>query len=65
MVGAGTASFSALEAIKEIDPNADVVIIGDEAFIPYMKPPLSKELWFSDEKMKPLNFKDWHGEEKR
>jgi hypothetical protein len=65
LIGAGAASFSALESIKEVDPNADVLIIGDEAFIPYMKPPLSKELWRADETAKPFTFKDWHGDEKR
>ncbi len=32
LVGAGTASYSALEAIKKSDPNADVLIIGEEVF---------------------------------
>jgi hypothetical protein len=30
LVGAGTASYAALEAIKKADPNAQVLIIGEE-----------------------------------
>ncbi|KAI9203982.1 uncharacterized protein BJ171DRAFT_507245 [Polychytrium aggregatum] len=63
LVGAGTASYSAIEAIREAEPNADILIIGDEDHVPYMRPPLSKELWFSPSS-KPLAFNDWHGAER-
>ncbi|KAJ3084743.1 Apoptosis-inducing factor 1, mitochondrial [Quaeritorhiza haematococci] len=63
LVGAGTASFSALETIREKEPNADVLIIGEESYVPYMRPPLSKELWF-DADIKELKFKDWSGNER-
>ena len=33
-------------AIKSKDPTAKILIIGDENRLPYMRPPLSKELWF-------------------
>ena len=47
LVGAGTASFAAFKAIKSRDPTAKVVIVGEEVGqTPYMRPPLSKELWF-------------------
>ena len=40
-------------------------MIGDEAHRPYMRPPLSKELWFSgEEAVENLNFKDWAGKER-
>ncbi|KAI8072156.1 apoptosis-inducing factor, mitochondrion-associated, C-term-domain-containing protein [Gilbertella persicaria] len=66
LVGAGTASFAAAQAIKEKDPEANVIIIGDEAYAPYMRPPLSKELWFSEDPnvAQTLNFKDWSGTER-
>ncbi|CAO3657770.1 unnamed protein product [Umbelopsis ramanniana] len=66
LVGSGTASFSAAQAIKEQEPNASVIIIGNESVPPYMRPPLSKELWFSDDTnaSQTLNFKDWQGNER-
>ena len=37
LVGSGTASFSAAQAIKEQEPNANVIIIGNESVPPYMR----------------------------
>ncbi|XP_041453853.1 apoptosis-inducing factor 1, mitochondrial-like isoform X1 [Lytechinus variegatus] len=66
LIGAGTASFAALRAIRANDPKAKVLVIGDEEAMPYMRPPLSKELWFSDDKegVDNLKFKQWNGKEK-
>ncbi|KAI8069548.1 apoptosis-inducing factor, mitochondrion-associated, C-term-domain-containing protein [Gongronella butleri] len=66
LIGAGTASFAAAQAIKEKEPLANVIIIGDEAYAPYMRPPLSKEIWFSDDEnvANTLRFKDWQGTER-
>ena len=32
------------------DPLAKILIVGDEEHLPYMRPPLSKELWFMSDK---------------
>ncbi|KAI1314996.1 Apoptosis-inducing factor 1, mitochondrial [Mortierella claussenii] len=66
LIGAGTASFAAMEAIREKDPSAAVLIIGNEEIGPYMRPPLSKEMWFnkSEETTENLSFKDWQGKER-
>ncbi|KAF9140720.1 Apoptosis-inducing factor 1, mitochondrial [Mortierella sp. GBA39] len=66
LIGAGTASFAAMEAIREKDPSAAILIIGNEDIGPYMRPPLSKEMWFNkeDETTKNLSFKDWQGKER-
>ncbi|KAI9303582.1 apoptosis-inducing factor, mitochondrion-associated, C-term-domain-containing protein [Cunninghamella echinulata] len=66
LIGAGTASFAAAQAIKELDSDANVIIIGDESYAPYMRPPLSKEIWFSEdpEVATNLRFKDWQGNER-
>ncbi|KAG0297614.1 Apoptosis-inducing factor 1, mitochondrial, partial [Dissophora globulifera] len=66
LIGAGTASFAAMEAIREKDPSAAVLIIGNEDIGPYMRPPLSKEMWFntSEETTNNLSFKDWQGKER-
>lgn len=66
LVGGGSASFAAMEEIRRLEPGADVLVIGDETYVPYMRPPLSKELWFStdDAATAAFRFTDWHGEEK-
>lgn len=64
LVGAGTASFAAAKAIREKDPKAKVLIIGEEAYTPYSRPPLSKQLWLYEdhEATKQLKFKaSWSG----
>jgi len=45
LVGAGTASYAALKEILERDPDASVLLIGDEEVEPYMRPPLTKDVW--------------------
>ena len=39
----------------------------EESELPYMRPPLSKELWFSDDSSvtETLRFKQWNGKERR
>jgi len=66
LIGAGTASFAAYRAIKSKDPTAKILIVGDEPGIPYMRPPLSKELWFMEDKeaVKELRFRQWNGKER-
>ncbi|KAF9925039.1 Apoptosis-inducing factor 1, mitochondrial [Linnemannia zychae] len=66
LIGAGTASFAAMEAIREKDPSAAVLIIGNENVGPYMRPPLSKEMWFNKDEATTdsLSFKDWQGKER-
>lgn len=50
LIGAGTAAFAAFRAIRGAAEDAKVLAIGDEPEYPYMRPPLSKELWFSDDR---------------
>ncbi|XP_008208975.1 apoptosis-inducing factor 1, mitochondrial isoform X2 [Nasonia vitripennis] len=63
LIGGGTAAFSAFRAIKAGDPTAKVLVITNEGDLPYMRPPLSKELWYNrDEAMSSkLIFKQWNG----
>eukprot|EP00761_Pharyngomonas_kirbyi_P006479 gb/GECH01006486.1/.p1 GENE.gb/GECH01006486.1/~~gb/GECH01006486.1/.p1 ORF type:complete len:662 (+),score=132.90 gb/GECH01006486.1/:1-1986(+) len=49
LIGAGTSSFHALKAIRDKDPEAQVLIIGDEPVPPYRRPPLTKDLWRTDD----------------
>eukprot|EP00794_Sanderia_malayensis_P010892 gene10892-12048_t len=66
IIGAGTASHAACRAIRKNDPNAKILVIGDEEVLPYMRPPLSKELWFSDDDdaVDTLYFKQWNGKKR-
>ncbi|CAH1993946.1 unnamed protein product [Acanthoscelides obtectus] len=66
LIGGGTASFAAFRAIKSSDPTAKVLVVTNESFFPYMRPPLSKEIWFNDdpEAVKKLIFKQWNGSER-
>lgn len=65
LIGGGTASFAAFRAIKSNQPKAKVMVISDEAVMPYMRPPLSKEVWF-DPKLgvESARFKQWNGAER-
>lgn len=44
-----------------------VLVITNENYLPYMRPPLSKEMWFNDDPnlVKELIFKQWNGSERR
>ncbi|XP_055054846.2 apoptosis-inducing factor 1, mitochondrial isoform X2 [Misgurnus anguillicaudatus] len=66
LIGGGTASFAAARSIRARDPGARVLIITEESDLPYMRPPLSKELWFSDDPKvtETLHFKQWNGKER-
>ncbi|XP_046694992.1 apoptosis-inducing factor 1, mitochondrial isoform X8 [Silurus meridionalis] len=66
LIGGGTASFAAARSIRARDPGARVLIVTEEADLPYMRPPLSKELWFSDDPAvtEALRFKQWNGKER-
>ncbi|XP_028276976.1 apoptosis-inducing factor 1, mitochondrial isoform X2 [Parambassis ranga] len=66
LIGGGTASFAAARSIRARDPGARVLIVTDEPDFPYMRPPLSKELWFSDDPSvtETLRFKQWNGKER-
>jgi len=66
IIGAGTAAFAAYRAIRASDATAQVLMLGEETYAPYQRPPLSKELWYSDsrESVSKLNFKQWNGKER-
>ena len=63
IIGGGTASHAACRSIRKHDPTAKILVIGEEEVLPYMRPPLSKELWFSEdeEAADTLYFKQWNG----
>lgn len=63
LVGGGTASFAAFRAIKSNDPKAQILVISEEDSLPYMRPPLSKEVWQNDslDNIENLTFVQWNG----
>uniref|UniRef100_A0A182NTR9 FAD/NAD(P)-binding domain-containing protein n=1 Tax=Anopheles dirus TaxID=7168 RepID=A0A182NTR9_9DIPT len=64
LIGGGTASIAAFRSIRVHDPKAKVLMITDELEMPYMRPPLSKELWFNPAETEPLKFRQWNGSER-
>jgi programmed cell death 8 (apoptosis-inducing factor) len=67
IVGGGTAAMSAFKAIRANDPQARVLVITAEQYKPYMRPPLSKELWTSaadQSLLEQLKFKQYNGSER-
>lgn len=69
LIGGGTASFAAFRAIKSHEPKAKVVVISNELEMPYMRPPLSKEIWLEADKPQTqprskLTFRQWNGVER-
>ena len=59
--------FALFDWIAKCSLLAQVLIVTDEPDLPYMRPPLSKELWFVDdpEVTETLRFKQWNGKERR
>jgi len=66
IIGGGTAAMAAFKAIRANDENAKVLVVTEEAYKPYMRPPLSKDLWLTeDEKLvSELRFKQYNGNER-
>lgn len=66
IIGAGTAAHAASRAIRKNDPTGKILVIGEEDVLPYMRPPLSKELWFTgkEDTAQTLLFNAWDGKER-
>ncbi len=67
IIGGGTTAMSAFKSIRAHDPTAKVLVISSEKYLPYMRPPLSKDIWYTDDEdvIKKHSFKQWNGKEKR
>lgn len=48
IVGAGMAGNAAIAGIRSQDPTGEILVVGEEPFLPYPRPPLSKGLWRHD-----------------
>jgi len=58
IVGGGLAGASAVEGIRQRDPQRSITIIGAEDHLPYDRPPLSKKLWFGKKKVEDIFLHD-------
>ncbi|CAF1262518.1 unnamed protein product [Rotaria sordida] len=66
IIGGGATAMSAFQSIRTHDPKAKVLVISSEKYLPYMRPPLSKDIWYTNdnELIEKHSFKQWNGEEK-
>ena len=56
IVGAGLAGATASAGIREHDRDGSVLLIGNEPYLPYHRPPLTKDLWFGKKALKQVYF---------
>jgi len=64
IVGGGAAAFAAMRSITGSDPGTKVLILTEEEYAPYQRPPLSKEFWLTGDTSKAadsLSFESWNG----
>jgi NADPH-dependent 2,4-dienoyl-CoA reductase/sulfur reductase-like enzyme len=48
IVGGGLAGHSAIKGIREHDEDSPILLLSAENYLPYDRPPLTKELWWND-----------------
>lgn len=58
IVGGGLAGASAIKGIREKDRKGSILLIGDERYLPYNRPPLSKDLLLGDDTLKDVYVQD-------
>jgi NADPH-dependent 2,4-dienoyl-CoA reductase/sulfur reductase-like enzyme len=58
IVGTGLAGASALEGIRERDPEGSILLLGAEQDLPYDRPPLSKQLWTGGKSVAEITLHD-------
>ncbi len=64
IVGGGLAGVSAIEGIRQRDRNGSILLLAKEPYLPYDRPPLSKQLWFGKKKLEEiyLHTDQWYAE---
>ena len=58
IVGGGLAGASAVLGIRELDTAGKILLVGEESYLPYDRPPLSKKLWFGKKKVEDIFLHD-------
>jgi len=54
IIGGGLAGVSAIEGIREIDKEGEILLAGNEKNMPYDRPPLTKKLWTGAKKISEI-----------
>ncbi len=54
IAGGGLAGCNAIEGIRSQDPKGSILLISDESYLPYDRPPLTKKLWFGKKKVEDI-----------
>jgi 3-phenylpropionate/trans-cinnamate dioxygenase ferredoxin reductase subunit len=49
IVGAGLTADGACRGVRDRDPDGSILVVGEEPYAPYLRPPLSKGLWKGEE----------------
>jgi NADPH-dependent 2,4-dienoyl-CoA reductase/sulfur reductase-like enzyme len=58
LVGGGVAAAAAIQGIRRHDPQGSILLIGREPYLPYHRPPLTKELWYGKKSVEAIFFED-------
>jgi 3-phenylpropionate/trans-cinnamate dioxygenase ferredoxin reductase component len=56
LIGAGLTSNQAAKELRQNDPDATITMVGDEPYVPYDRPPLSKEFMRGEKTLDQLFF---------
>lgn len=56
LIGGGLASSQAAKQLRQLDPQATITLVGDEPYVPYDRPPLSKEFLRGEKSKDQLYF---------
>ena len=66
IVGGGLAGASAIEELREQGYDGDIVLVGAEEYLPYHRPPLSKEVLLGNEDVDGTDVHDaaWYAEQR-
>ena len=67
IVGGGLAAASAIKGLRELDAQGPILMLTQESYTPYHRPPLTKQLWSGKKKIQdifvdPPSFYDEHPE---
>jgi NAD(P)H-nitrite reductase large subunit len=54
IVGGGQTGGYAVDGIREIDTDGSILLIGNEDYLPYERPDLSKKLWFDKKRIENI-----------
>ena len=54
IIGAGLAGASAVRGIRESDKDGSILMIGNESYRPYNRPPLTKDLWSGKKRVEDI-----------